>query len=82
MAIILGEKTEWTDLKKMLTNSNFFLRVINFDKENSLKSKTIKRLRAHLVANPVVNNLDDMESKGSKAARQLAEWVLAMRDFS
>lgn len=66
----------------MLTNSNFFLRVINFDKETKVKAKIIKRLKAHLVTNPVLNNLDDMESKGSKAARQLTEWVLAMRDFA
>ena len=69
-------------MKKMLSHSNFFLRVITFDKENNLKSKTIKKLNAHIIANPILNHLDEMESKGSKAARQLTEWVLAMRDFS
>ena len=56
-------------MKKMLSHSNFFLRVITFDKENNLKSKTIKKLKAHIIANPILNHLDEMESKGSKAAR-------------
>ena len=67
MAIVLKEKTEWVDLKKMISQTNFFHRLINFEKD-SVSVKTIKRLKVHINSNMIMQNLDELE-KGSKAAR-------------
>ena len=43
--------------------------------------KTIKRLKVHINSNMIMQNLDELE-KGSKAARHIVEWVLAIKEYA
>ncbi len=53
VGILLKEKTEWSDLKRLISQTNFFHRLLTFDKD-SVSMKTIKRLKVHINSNPVM----------------------------
>jgi dynein heavy chain len=74
VCLLLGEKQTWEVAKKVLSDSMFLDRLINYDKDN-IPEPLLKKL-SKCVANPGMSV--DVVSKVSKAATSLCMWAHAM----
>lgn len=68
----------WESSKKVLTEKNFLLNLINYDK-NNIKPEIMKKIREKYVVNADFN--PKRVEKASSAAKGLCEWILAMDDY-
>ena len=74
VCILLGEKTEWADAKKLLNKSDFMQSLVNYDKDK-ISPKKIKALKKYIDDPDFV---PEKVEKSSKAAKSLCEWARAM----
>ncbi|OQR87505.1 dynein heavy chain 6, axonemal [Thraustotheca clavata] len=78
VCLLLGEKQTWEAAKKVLSDSMFLDRLINYDKDN-IPEALLKKL-SKCVANPGMSV--EIVSKVSKAATSLCMWAHAMDVYS
>ncbi|EQC26205.1 hypothetical protein SDRG_15942 [Saprolegnia diclina VS20] len=78
VCLLLGEKQTWDVAKKVLGDSMFLDRLINYDKDN-IPEALLKKL-SKCVANPGMSV--EVVSKVSKAATSLCMWAHAMDVYS
>eukprot|EP01029_Cantina_marsupialis_P005823 TRINITY_DN1630_c1_g5_i3.p1 TRINITY_DN1630_c1_g5~~TRINITY_DN1630_c1_g5_i3.p1 ORF type:complete len:1943 (+),score=485.57 TRINITY_DN1630_c1_g5_i3:173-6001(+) len=76
--ILLGEKTDWDNAKKVMGDTNFIKRLQDFNRDK-IPSSRLKKLKKYIKnPNMAVANVQ----KVSKAATSLAMWVHAMDIYS
>ena len=76
--MLLQEKTDWDSAKKVLTDSNFIKRLIEYDKDN-IPDKVLKAIK-RLIDDPTFT--PDQVAKQSKAAMSMCMWVKAMDTYA
>jgi len=69
----------WEASKKFLSEKDFLLRLIHYDKEN-IKEEVMKRIRDKYISQTTIFNVKRVE-KASSAAKGLCEWILALDDY-
>ncbi|GIQ87318.1 dynein heavy chain, partial [Kipferlia bialata] len=74
VCILLKEKPDWDNAKKVMGDSGFLKRLYDLDKDN-IKEGTLRKLRAY-IANPQFQ--PDIVAKKSFACKSLCMWVRAM----
>lgn len=74
VCMLLQEKTEWDAAKKVLTDTNFIKRLLEYDKDN-IPDKVLKSIK-RLIDDPQFT--PEQVSKQSKAAQSMCMWVRAM----
>jgi dynein heavy chain 1 len=81
VAIMLGEKkAEWTDVRKLLSKSDFIPNILNFDADH-LSAKQIKLVREkYLDGNPDLTT--ETVSRSSKACGPLYMWAESQIKYS
>ncbi len=77
VAILMGEKPEWAEAKKMIKRQNFIDRVRCYDKDN-IDPATIRKLQPYLTKPDFTV---EHVRKCSTAAGNLCSWVLALNDY-
>lgn len=75
---LLGEKPDWDTAKKVLGDSQFMKRLIDFDKDN-IEVKIIKKLEKYTQD---IAYTPEAVGKVSSAARSLCMWTHAMDVYS
>ena len=80
VALMLGAKPEWTEIRKMLSKSDFISNVINFD-ANRLSERRINEVQEkYIVGNEELNVESVMRS--SKACGPLYKWAESQIRYS
>ena len=80
VALMLGAKTDWIEIRKMLSKSDFISNVINFD-ANRLSERQINEVQEkYIVGNEELNVESVMRS--SKACGPLYKWAESQIKFS
>uniref|UniRef100_A0A7S2LKS4 AAA+ ATPase domain-containing protein n=1 Tax=Leptocylindrus danicus TaxID=163516 RepID=A0A7S2LKS4_9STRA len=80
VSIMMGGKTDWPEIRKMLSKSDFIPNIINFD-ANRLSERQIKAVETqYIVGNDELNAESVMRS--SKACGPLFKWAESQIKFS
>ena len=77
VCILLGAKTDWDAAKKVLADTQFMQRLINYDKDN-IDPAIVEKIRVY-TGDP--NFEPEVVGKASKAAKGLCQWVRAMEVY-
>ena len=78
VCILMGNKPDWGEAKKMMSDMNFLEKLQDYDKDN-ISDKTIKGIQKYIKKDTF---LPDIVGKVSKAAKSLCMWVRAMDTYS
>ncbi|XP_066430422.1 dynein axonemal heavy chain 6 isoform X1 [Eleutherodactylus coqui] len=78
ICILLNAKPDWTTAKKLLGDSDFLKRLMEYDKEN-IKPQILLKLQKYISNS---NFIPEKVEKVSKACRSMCMWVRAMDLYS
>eukprot|EP00879_Flechtneria_rotunda_P012885 GHRR01013457.1.p1 GENE.GHRR01013457.1~~GHRR01013457.1.p1 ORF type:complete len:515 (+),score=167.05 GHRR01013457.1:893-2437(+) len=78
VCILLQEKTDWDSAKRILSDTKFIQRLIEYDKDNI--TERVRKELARVVADPSFT--PDQVGKQSKAAMSICLWVRAMDTYT
>lgn len=79
VCILLGEKPDWDNAKRVMSGSDFLDRLMKYDKDN-IEPKILSKIRGKYIDHPLMKP-EDVQRK-SAAAGPMCSWVHAVNTYS
>jgi len=79
VCILLGEKPDWDNAKRVMGGSDFLERLMKYDKDN-IDPKPLAKIRSKYIDHPLMKT-EDVQRK-SAAAGPMCSWVHAVNTYS